>query len=351
MNLKHYAMRTTAATLNRLDGLPFAPLFAGLGHILMFHRVTIPSDRPRIQANAYLEVTPEFLTWTIDYFRSYGYHFLSLDQLLSGLSRGNLSVPFVVYTFDDGFKDNLTHAYPILKSEEVPFCIYVTTDFPDGKAMLWWNTLERVLLSSQRLKITLDGQQQEFDLADPLAKTYAFQKLHHWIKQGSDNTIEQRLQQFYQQLNEKPYDEVHNVALNWKEIVTLDRDALVTIGAHTISHPVLSRVSKKRMQREVECSRDILNKHLGYPPVHFCYPFGGNGEFGKRESTHVQLSGFKSATSTMSSNIHAGHCAHPFALPRIAVGLSMKRHTFDLIRHGVIPMIRNRGRRLVTLPL
>ena len=124
-----------------------------LGRILMLHRVVeLRSDGE----NRELEITPEFLKQTIDDYRRQGYRFVSIDEACEIIGRGRTDQPFVCLTLDDGYQDNYDIAYPILKQEEVPFAIYVTTRFIDNRHPMWWYTNEKLGISTESLK-TLDS--------------------------------------------------------------------------------------------------------------------------------------------------------------------------------------------------
>lgn len=124
-----------------------------LGCILMLHRVV---EQRREGENRELEITPEFLKQTIDDYRRQGYRFVSIDEACEIIGRGRTDQPFVCLTFDDGYQDNYDIAYPILKQEEVPFAIYVTTKFIDNRHPMWWYTNEKLGISTESLK-TLDS--------------------------------------------------------------------------------------------------------------------------------------------------------------------------------------------------
>lgn len=124
-----------------------------LGRILMLHRVV---EQRNEGENRELEITPEFLKQTIDDYRQQGYRFVSIDEACEIINCGRTDHPFVCLTFDDGYQDNYDIAYPILKQEEVPFAIYVTTGFIDNRHPMWWYTNEKLGISTESLK-TLDS--------------------------------------------------------------------------------------------------------------------------------------------------------------------------------------------------
>lgn len=119
-----------------------------LGRILMLHRVV---ERPSEGDNRELEITPGFLEQTIRDYREQGYRFVSMDEVCAILNRGRRGRPFVCVTFDDGYRDNLINALPVLKKEQVPFTVYVTTGFVDNKQPMWWYPNERLGLSREEL--------------------------------------------------------------------------------------------------------------------------------------------------------------------------------------------------------
>lgn len=125
-----------------------------LGRILMLHRVV---EHRSEGENRELEITPEFLEQTIRDYKQKGCRFVSIDEVCTILERGKVDKPFVCVTFDDGYRDNYTTALPILKKEQVPFSIYVTTGFIDNKQSMWWYPNERLGLSRDEL-LDLDAE-------------------------------------------------------------------------------------------------------------------------------------------------------------------------------------------------
>lgn len=125
-----------------------------LGRILMLHRVV---EHRSEGENRELEITPGFLEQTIRDYKQKGCRFVSIDEVCEILEKGKVDKPFVCLTFDDGYRDNYTTALPILKKEQVPFAIYVTTGFVDNNQSMWWYPNERLGLSLEEL-IALDSE-------------------------------------------------------------------------------------------------------------------------------------------------------------------------------------------------
>src|SRR6476620_2655097 len=81
---------------------------------------------------------------------------------------------FVCLTFDDGYRDNLEFAYPILREAGFPFAVYVPTSFPDRLGELWWLVLEAVIAKRDRIGLVIEGENRSFDCAPPSARIYAW---------------------------------------------------------------------------------------------------------------------------------------------------------------------------------
>ena len=121
-----------------------------MGEIWMLHRVV--ENRSDIPKQRELEVTLDWLEQKIRKYQKKGYTFVSIDNInhLSPFT-SHLS-PFVCITFDDGYRDNYTLAYPLLKKLGVPFTVYVTTGFIDNHLPMWWYPDEQLGISSDELK-------------------------------------------------------------------------------------------------------------------------------------------------------------------------------------------------------
>ena len=156
------------------------------GEIWMLHRVVgRRSNKPEQRE---LEVTVDWLEQRIDFYRKQGFRFVSVCELpliLNSQFSILNSSRWVCITFDDGYKDNYTIAYPILKRLNVPFTVYVTTGFVDNRLPMWWYPGESLGISAEELK-QLD--------TDPLctigAHTVSHQKL-------DTLTREQQYQEIY----------------------------------------------------------------------------------------------------------------------------------------------------------
>ena len=326
------------------------PFYSGLGSVLMFHRVCPESSRPRIRGNAGLEVTPEYLENTIKFLRKNNYEIVSLSRVAKILNDNYKKKKFAVLTFDDGYIDNYVHAYPIFKKHRVPFSIYVATNFPDGNAILWWYILEDLILKEARIEFQLNGLEYQYSCASLWQKEWAYQQIHGLILNGPSNDLNQRIRQVSKNYDIDFIKKTSELALTWEQIREMSADPLVEIGAHTINHHALSKLTDSDVQKEIEGSRDKIESEINQKVEHFSYPFGTRNEAGQREFKIAKKCGFKTSTTTSIANIFKEHKDLLEQLPRIPVNQKRdngKINYLNLWLNGTLPCIINRFKKIL----
>jgi peptidoglycan/xylan/chitin deacetylase (PgdA/CDA1 family) len=333
-NLKNFLISTGLSKLTR----PFAPF---LGNILMFHRVVTPDGKPRIPENQILEITPKHLKEIIAFYRQHKYEFVSMDEVTRRLNGKRSKQKFVAFTFDDGYTDTYTTAYPILKRENIPFSIYITTDFPDRKAYMWWNLLESALLDNEVLFFTLDKKEYAIHCETMELKREAFNYVRQLVLK-SVTGIPAAWWSVFDPLGMDVDGFTDRLAMSWDQINMLGRDPLVTISAHTCTHPPLNGLDEEEALEEMRRSREIIQEKTGLPVVHFAYPYGSKLEVSDREARLAASLGFKSAVITEPGNIYAYHRNNRMMLPRVTINESDHLRTLKLVNDGCIPQTFNR---------
>jgi len=327
----------------------FGPFYSGCGHILTFHRVIPDTAEVRIHNHQSLEITPEHFEQTILFFQKRGYAFYSLDQLYESLLRGRFSKKFVVFTFDDGYRDNFTLAYPILKKYGIPFTMYITTNFPDRKAILWWYILEDMLRKKEQVQFRWGGRDYFFRCRSLVEKEAVFDEVRTLInKSFSQPDFRKMLRAIFSDFQPNPFAYADSIAMSWDEIREISQDPLATIGAHSVNHFPLKKLDSEALVREIKESKEGIESKIQQVVEHFAYPFGKSTEASLREFEMVKSLGFKTATTTRMGNIFPAHRCHLECLPRISINKATKKPVLQLQTSGMLPCLYHKGKKVIT---
>ena len=305
--------------------LALRPFLGGVGAILTLHHVRPP--RPgRFQPNHLLEVTPAFLARVVRDLRRSGIELVSLDEMHRRMTEGDFARRFVCLTFDDGYRDNLQWAYPILKEAGVPFAVYVPTSFPDRLGELWWLVLEAVISRNDRIGLVIDGHDRKFDCKTIAEKRALYDEIYWWLRSRPSEAemrgILRNLAAYYH-VDIAAFCE--ELCMTWTEIAQLAADPLVTIGAHTVNHPALAKLSREAVRSEMDLSRSVIEAALSVRPQHLSYPYGDRGSAAAREFEVAAELGFKTAVTTRPGVLFPEHSQRLMALPRISLNGDYQR--------------------------
>lgn len=286
--------------------------YRGQAAIITYHRV-LPSKEfnANNSPNKGLIVTTERFDQQMLYL-SEKYRIISMDELSDHLA-GYRDFAVAV-TFDDGYKDNLTYALPVLKKYRVPATIFISTRFPEGNCQMWWYELEELCDSHNSIVFTLKGKNYNFKMQDRTQKNRCFRKIHNLIQSLSENEQNDLMNLIRKGRKPKNYKKY---CLTWEEIQQLDRESLITIGAHTHSHVNMKQLTIEEVGKEILTSKLLLEGKLGHTIDHFAYPYGTSNEVGNREYSAVVAYGFKTAVTNMYDSLK--NDSQIFCLPRYSV--------------------------------
>lgn len=244
-----------------------------------------------------------------------------LADLLAEFDGGKFSPHSVALTFDDGFSNNLHVALPILDKFNVPATFFLTTGWIGSDSLLW--TEEVALVLAQTKKSSLALHEGEFDCSGESARASTYRRIVRHCKPLADGERADFMARFRQQAQIDPdelrgspaYDDHRSLTL--EELDRLAAWPLAEFGAHTVSHPVLSRLGDSHAEQEMAQSRAAIEDRLG-PIKYFAYPFGGEGDFGMRDARLARLIGFEAAFTSSASTLTPQ--LDRFHLPRFGVG-------------------------------
>ncbi|MCA1412932.1 polysaccharide deacetylase family protein [Bradyrhizobium sp. NBAIM20] len=295
------------------------PLLSGVGAIFMLHHVR-PAREAAFQPNRHLEVTPDFLRATLCHLRSRDIDIVSMDELHERLVQGRFDRRFAAFTLDDGYRDNLDYALPVLREFDAPLAVYVTSDFADGTGRLWWKALEAVIAKAEQIDIQIGNSALRLDATSVAAKQAAFDRLHDWLRAlPGEHDLAREIGALCRTHGVDMEALCRGLCLSWAELKSFAADPLVTIGAHSVSHCNLAKQTEGIAAQEMAASRARIEQALERPVLHLAYPYGDRDAAGAREFALAASAGFKTAVTTRPGMLFAENADHMTALPRVSL--------------------------------
>jgi len=270
-------------------------VFLGVGRgrlsILSYHSVLVNSDylRPGVPSAREFE-------WQMALISKY-FSPLSLLEAGRRLKDGSLPENAICVTFDDGYRDNLEVAAPILQKRSIPATFFIATAFQNG-AIMWNDWIIESIRSCTASSITVDSLGLiELPLTSDVEKLSATHRLIMAIKYKAP-VLRQRYVEIVKNYGDPGWFEKLKLMLSSDEILQLHRMGFC-IGGHTDNHPILKCLDGESAKMEIEVGRDKLSELLGEEVEVFAYP---NGKFEVDYSElHVELvekAGFSLAVTT-----------------------------------------------------
>ncbi len=276
--------------------------------ILIFHRVLSTPD-PLMPGEPDAARFDGICAWVAEWFQV-----LSLEEAVDRLKRGDLPARAMVITFDDGYADNHEVALPILQRHGLKATFYVATGFLDGGRM-WNDTVIEAVRACQQpalnvAQLGIDGL-TSLPLDGDAQRQAAIRALLDKLKY---RPVDERLQLVGRLVEAVGAPLPGGVMMRSDQVKSL-RQAGMTVGAHTVSHPILLKLSADQARREIDQSRQHLEAILGEPVRHFAYPNGVPGrDMSDATAGIVKDMGFDSAVTTAWGAARLG--ADCFQLPR-----------------------------------
>lgn len=296
-----------------------APMTRGLGVIFMMHHIR-PANDHAFDPNGLLAITPDFLAATVSHVRARGWDIVSVEEAVARLAEPAASArPFAAFTIDDGYRDNLEHAYPVMKAAGAPFTVYVSSALPNGTAELWWIGLEQVIARNEAIEIVLNGASERIACATLAEKRAAWKRLYPLFRNAPEDEQRAMTRNLCVRHGVSLPQICAELAMSWDEVRTLAADPLVTIGGHTVQHFAVCKLEAERARAEMDQGARMIEAETGQRPRHFAYPYGDAGSAGPRDFAIAEALGFASAVTTRKGMLTAAHANHRFALPRVAL--------------------------------
>jgi len=268
------------------------------------------------------------------------YRPIALKDLVACYRRG-VSPPrrSIAVTFDDGFANNCTVAFPMLKRRSIPFTVFLTTGMVDTPgAQLWSERVKRaiVLSPTTSVALTLGGRQIPCDLRTPAAREESARQVLTILKRQSPADRDASLASIEGVCGRPAIVDSERERyefLTWAQVRAMAAEG-VEFGSHTVSHPILSTVDEDARAVELAASKARIETELRTECYAFAYPNGGLGDFGVADKLALRKAGYSCAL-TLRGGLN-GRRTDLYELDRVNIGRQFDPLTFEAKVAGVL---------------
>ena len=301
--------------------------------ILMYHGVSDQGAISETQNASAMHLSVEQFSQQLS-FLSENYNVIALSELINHLIRGDALPPYsVAITFDDGYENNYTKAFPVLQKYGMPATIFLSTLYVGNKELFWPDRLELIFRSQDTLsRISSVLSTVGIRSGSPGEQLEALIRYCKTITNKEKEALISRLEELSSAACTELPDDFR--CLTWQQVREMYISKLVDFGSHTNSHVILTRVDHDAARNEIEQSRNILRDHIGVNPLLFSYPNGGEGDFDDYSEKLLAELGFNCALLTIEgfNDVHS----NPYQLKRMGIYPNMSLTEFEAKTAGFL---------------
>lgn len=311
------------------------PNAGGRGMIFTLHHVR-PAQPVGFDPNDILSITPEFLEIAICTALEQGFTPVHLHDLPALLSKPADKRKFFAVTLDDSYKNNAKFAAPVFRKFNIPYTVFICPGFVSRTRTIWWETAAKLTRDTTSFFFDFGAGIERVCCKTRTEKLTAFHRLADFVQSIDEDIAVQKIDDAARLCQINPLAIVDELVMTEIDIELLASDPLVHMGAHTINHVNLRRVSSLRLKQEIEGSIAQVQKITGQQPRSFAYPYGWEIAVGKREANAVAAAGISVAVTTQPGVLTLDNLVHPTELPRVSLnGKYQKRRYVNSLISGL----------------
>jgi peptidoglycan/xylan/chitin deacetylase (PgdA/CDA1 family) len=240
---------------------------------------------------------------------------VSLDDVALFL-KGEKSLPqrAVAITLDDGYKDNFRTAAPILNRFGIPGAFYLLVDSVDRSKAPWYCILRHAFMTTRKPSWKDPATGMVHELTNSEGREAAFLSATETCAKSSASAREEMTQNTVRSLEPEPFPNESDLMMTWDDARTLAKSGHI-VGSHTMTHPNVAQVSETDARYELANSKLKLEKELGRPVKHFCYPHPAlNPQWNESTLKITEELGYTTAVTTTVGAVRSD--ARALAIPR-----------------------------------
>ena len=221
------------------------------------------------------------------------YHIISFNELYSYCNEEE-KIPenCILITFDDGYKDNYSVAYPILKKYNLKATIALTTGHIGSQELFWWDKIAYYINKTEVSHIST----KDLGKISLKNKEKAIRNIQEKLKNIDNHTKNKILNEIEKKSGlSKP--EIEDLFLSWEEIKEMSKND-ITFAAHTVTHPIITRLSLSEAKKEIIDSKQEIEYRINEKVNVFVYPNGNQRDMSKEIDDFLKKTGFIFSLST-----------------------------------------------------
>ena len=260
--------------------------------ILVYHRVNDENDPifPGVPIRAFAK--------QMEYVAEH-YTVCSLSETVERIRSDDVPAELLTITFDDGYRDNYENAFPILSRLSLPATVFLATGAIDSGRMLWHDRVFSALRGTQAKALEkFFNNEQTFSLNTPGEKRLALMEVLKFLWSLDDRDRSLWVERLVNNLRIDESVACDGLMLGWDDIRAMSKHR-VSFGAHTVTHPILSKLPPCQLQREIRESKETIESNLNMPVKHFAYPVGRREDFTEDVKNELREAGFECAVTTI----------------------------------------------------
>ncbi len=288
--------------------------------VLAYHRIDDPNSPDFDTFKPNVSATPSNFAAQMDYI-SRRFNVISIDEVVAWL-RGQQALPPnpALITFDDGYRDNLDYALPVLQARNLPAVVFLATAYIGQASPFYWDLIAYCFHHTVQDGVDLPlGGRRQWD--DEGSRTAVMMGWFDVLKKLPDDEKCSAVRQLPQALGVSiPESAFAGLTMTWDQVRTMVANR-VDMGAHTQSHPILTRVSLEQVRTEVKGSKERIEAEINRPVTSFAYPNGLPADFNPALQAMLPQVGIEAAFTLVPGPARLPEARRePMAIRRIFIG-------------------------------
>jgi len=288
---------------------------------LLYHRIK-EKDEDSDLLPTLINASPEEFEKEIKFLIK-NFNVISSDDVINNLKDDKpLPEKSMVITFDDGYRDNYLNAFPVLKKYKAPATIFLTSDFIDNEDLIWMDKIAYMLDRIKEHSLAVSGL-GVYNVINKRKKDKAKLAIIEYLKSIDDCEKDKIMNSLRRDWNlDVDGHAAERYYLSSKEILEMAGNG-ITFGSHSSSHPVLTRIDARRLEKEILKSKARIEGIVGKKVELFAYPHGAHSDFNENIIDSLKKAGYEAAFTAVSGGNSISDKLDLFSLRRVSAGKSL----------------------------